>query len=573
MGSPAQIDYQKLAQQAGATGFTPAQSQQPSATPQQPSQPQQPQVDYAALAKQAGATGFTPADHSSQPAIGPASLSVWDRLKRVFSTGIPALNPDFEAQSHFDQATLPSGSTPTMQLVTPQAAMTSIEQTKNPISTGIAEFTGGLTSPESVALLAASGGLGELPGAAGKIVPRLASAGFSGLQIQSAFKEIPAFRAALADGNAGEAERILTHMTLGLAAAAMGAQHATTGEVPAEAFPGMNRAIDDLTQRAVSKARSVGANVADKVSNLTDAATGTAARIAAPVVQGFDTATNAFDRFESPEKLSEHAQKNIVNAARPGQFAFRGYPGAVEQVQPYLQAIHAENPEAFSSPQDLSEGIKSYRESIDAKLRDFAESNRDNPDAQLDGIRDQIKAGLEKFFDKTRGQYDKSEIQPAIDSVISRLDQDGRDPNLFEVENIRKGFNQQTAAQYGPNAKNVPQAEIAAKTEAASLLRIAIDEKYSDLGVDNVREWRTAEKSLIKLEDQLALGEKGSWTMNKPNLIGSVIREKGPVRGALGYINDVLNNPNALTQSAGTKLGKLPQGQAIVPTFNSGNQP
>lgn len=536
----------------------------------------------------------TPAD--LQSGIGAEVSDVWNRLKRVFTTGT-TLNPDvaistapYHTPPEQNGGQLPSGTpVPAMQLVTPQAAMTSIEQTKHPIATGIAEFTGGLTSPESVALLAASGGLGELPGLAGKILPRLASAGFSGMQIQSAFKEIPAFRAALADGDSGEAQRILTHMTLGIAAAAMGAQHATTGEPAPESFEGMNAAISDLTNRAVAKARSVGADVANRLDftktapedYVKQAAIGTAkagvtglskaVAIPGAMAEGaVNLGTKAADAFSKPEDLADRAQKNIIAASRPAQSAFRGYPEVVAKSAPYLQQIHADNADAFSSPQDLSDGIKSFRESVDAKLRDFAESQRDNPDSELTGLRDQVKSGLQKYFDRVKGQYDADEIEPAINSVIKRLDQGGRDPNVFESDNIRRGFNQQTQTQYGANAKQVPAAEIAAKTEAASLLRDAIDKKYSDMGVDNVAEWRTAEKSLIKLEDQLSLGEKNSFGSEKPSIVKSVITEHGPVRGLLSYIDDILHNPDKMTQSAGAKLSKLPRGAAVVPTFTPG---
>jgi hypothetical protein len=152
---------------------------------------------------------------SAQP---PASL--WERVKRVFTEGIP----------RYSTRTVENPKYGTEQLVTPEAALSPLEQRKHPIATGAAEFAGGLTSPENVALIAGTGGLGELPGAAGRLIPRLVSAGFSAQMLHSAYEQYPDFKKALDTGDYSTAERLATEMGLTVGAAALGTRHAIMGK-------------------------------------------------------------------------------------------------------------------------------------------------------------------------------------------------------------------------------------------------------------------------------------------------------------------------------------------------------
>ena len=142
---------------------------------------------------------------------------------------MPAFNPAFEAAAHTDTGALATGETPRMQIVTPEAAMTETEQKRHPVLTGLGQVAGGLTSPESVALLASTGGLGEIGGAAGEIVPRLMSAGFGAQQIYGAAKSVPDIRAAIQRGDYSEAKRLITIATAQTGMATFGLKHAATG--------------------------------------------------------------------------------------------------------------------------------------------------------------------------------------------------------------------------------------------------------------------------------------------------------------------------------------------------------
>src|SRR6267378_3592095 len=159
-------------------------------------------------------------DLPSNMSIGAAPPSVWDRIKNVFTSGIPSLSSRTVYNPKYGE----------MQLASPEEAMTPGEQARHPVLTATGEVAGGLTSPESVALLAGTGGLGEIGGAAGKIIPRLVSGGFSLQQVYSAARKSPEIYNALKAGDYNRAEYLLTHAVLELGMAAMGARHALGGK-------------------------------------------------------------------------------------------------------------------------------------------------------------------------------------------------------------------------------------------------------------------------------------------------------------------------------------------------------
>src|SRR5579872_3079856 len=126
--------------------------------------------------------------------------SVWDRIKQTVTAGIPNYSSHTIYNPRYGET----------QLLTPQEALTPQEQREHPIVTGLGEVAGGLTSPQSIALIAGTGGLGELPGAAA-MLPRLISAGFGAQSIYQAAKTYPEIRDAIARGDVSETERLLTH--------------------------------------------------------------------------------------------------------------------------------------------------------------------------------------------------------------------------------------------------------------------------------------------------------------------------------------------------------------------------
>ena len=101
--------------------------------------------------------------HAQPPASQPQeTISAYTptllrRIENVFTEGVPRYSSRTVNNPKYGQ----------MQIASPEEAMTPGEQREHPILTGAGEVAGGMTSPQNVAIVAASGGLGSLPGAGG----------------------------------------------------------------------------------------------------------------------------------------------------------------------------------------------------------------------------------------------------------------------------------------------------------------------------------------------------------------------------------------------------------------------
>src|ERR1700730_2699598 len=130
MGEPQTVDYDALARQNGAVSSQPG------------------QVDYDALAKQHGAVTST-APSSSTATIGAYNPSLGQR----FSDFVQPLMEHIRV----------GGAARDERLLAPEALMTPQQQQDHPMVAGAADVAGGLTSGSNLALMGASGGLGEIP--------------------------------------------------------------------------------------------------------------------------------------------------------------------------------------------------------------------------------------------------------------------------------------------------------------------------------------------------------------------------------------------------------------------------
>jgi hypothetical protein len=159
---------------------------------------------------------------------------------------IGAYNPSFgQRLSDFVQPFMEhvrvGGNARDERLLAPEALMTPQQQQAHPMVAGAADIAGGMTSGSNLALMGASGGLGEIPGVAGKVIPSVASAVFSAQTLRGAYDELPEFRAAWKRGDWQQAERTGTHILLGAVMAGIGVKHAATGEsVPTTEGPVKN---------------------------------------------------------------------------------------------------------------------------------------------------------------------------------------------------------------------------------------------------------------------------------------------------------------------------------------------
>jgi hypothetical protein len=175
------------------------------------------------------------------PATGISAYrpSLAERLKSMVTEAIPRTSTKTVHDPTYGQ----------MQLLQPEAAMTPLERERHPVLTGAGEFAGSMTGPENVALLAASGGLGGLPGAAGRILPRLMSGVFSSQMLWNAYQNIAPFKEAVDRGDMSEAKRIITHIVLSAGTAGLASKAAlpVRGAKPAVAPPKVATPMELLT--------------------------------------------------------------------------------------------------------------------------------------------------------------------------------------------------------------------------------------------------------------------------------------------------------------------------------------
>jgi hypothetical protein len=99
------------------------------------------------------------------------------------------------------------------------------------IARGVAEFASGLTSPENLVIMGATGGLGAIEKHVGtSLLSRLASLGFSAQMVNGALSQSPELARQVKAGDWAGVRQNLTKMALSAAAAAQGVKHATGPE-------------------------------------------------------------------------------------------------------------------------------------------------------------------------------------------------------------------------------------------------------------------------------------------------------------------------------------------------------
>ena len=135
---------------------------------------------------------------SQATSIGPREPTALDRVKAIFGSKAPQ-------GSVMANATGQTGTQGMPQLVAPEAAMTPTEQFQHPYATGALKTIGGITTPPNLLMIAGTGGLAALPGAAGSIVPRLVSAGFAASIVKNIYDRVPDVQKQVASYNAAAA--------------------------------------------------------------------------------------------------------------------------------------------------------------------------------------------------------------------------------------------------------------------------------------------------------------------------------------------------------------------------------
>jgi hypothetical protein len=146
-----------------------------------------------------------------------------------------------------------------------------VDKQEHPVAKAVAETLQGFTSPESVAIMVSTGGLGlvESPKALA-IANKLISAGFSASSIGTAYKHLESFKNAYDAGDQNEALYQLTSAVLNGTVSAVAGAHAAGIELPA-ASP-MDKAIAKKVAGGIADAAGavagVGPAIAEKARSM-----------------------------------------------------------------------------------------------------------------------------------------------------------------------------------------------------------------------------------------------------------------------------------------------------------------
>lgn len=154
--------------------------------------------------------------------------------------------------------------------------------------------------------------------------------------------------------------------------------------------------------------------------------------------------------------------------------------------------------------QKLDDQIQSHHQELLAK----AGETQDSKVPVVPDIEQRVRTAVDDFRRANKGRYTEEALDEASQRIMKEViqvdhDADGmttnRQPNLFEADNIRRGFNDRTKTQGGA-PKNAYQA---LANEAQGVMRQAIDEGFTERGITNVPEVRTKDAALIDLRDRL----------------------------------------------------------------------
>lgn len=351
-----------------------------------------------------------------------------------------------------------------------------VDKDKHPMMKAIMETASSLTSPANVAIMAGSGGLGLVESPAKLAVAnKLISAGFAAQSIGALYSHSEAFRKAYDEGDATEAKYQITHALLSGSIGLMAGAHAAGMQIPLVREGG-------ITEKAVANAKDFAKS-------------------------GVDLVSKPF-KGEDLESLYSSLAKPTKKENAGGEFDDK-----IKEALPALSEVIDHNPHV-QTPAEMSDAIEHYRSSREATIMSQAEAVRGTPQAEMPGIADETIEAIEKGFREQSNRYTPDQESAAIHDVLEhyRLKKtiNGQtrydaEPDLFEVENARQRFNDDTApAAFGKTKEPLPPATEFAKQIAANVARSRIDAKYDELGISGVKEWRRQESAIIDVRENIA---------------------------------------------------------------------
>jgi hypothetical protein len=417
-----------------------------------------------------------------------------------------------------------------------------VDKDKHPIGKALAEVGQGLTSPENLAIMYGTGGLGlvgKTPQAlkALGVMNKLISAGFAYQALQGAYQHSKAFMDAMNAGDANEAEYQLTHALASGTMAVQAGSHAAEGV----AVPG-SRAFGAKGIVPVEKALPFLSDTDKAVLGKTAEVVGKAAEATSDFAK--QKATDAADVMGRVVGRTDNFDQAITAAAdKLGKKVGPEFKEKVGRVSNDLKdIINNDVDNKIVDPKTAADAIQGHLNSLEAPLQAEAGATRDSTEPVVPNFRQRLQERLDKFFDDNRQKYGNADEVDAIkDKIIGRLtaqyDVGGirteRDPNLYEAENARQGFSKSAGDVFENGTSSGYRA---ATANIADFLRDTIDEAYDNKGVTNVKEVRQKEADLIDVRDALRDAQaKYEAQGNMPALLKLFTLGKGAALiGALG---------------------------------------
>lgn len=486
---------------------------------------------------------------------GPGMINDPDALKNARNIELAKMSP-LAATQEIHQA----GSIP---LVRPDQAMTPEEQAAHPTLQAGLEFAGSMTSPENLAIMVGSGGLGAMPGPAGPLISKALSAGFSLQVIAQTAQESPKFLEALARGDEHEAKYELTKMVLGLAMAEQGAEHVGTNEATGEkAFnPNLGTAVGTSADALVHAAGEYSGKALGVVKQIPGAVGNVPG---AGLVKG--VAKTAAGAIAQPvSAMLEGPEAKITRAA--GGSAGVQERDFQENIPRALKYIVEENKtNKISTPEDMADAASSQKTKLWQETL-----GKPHPGETIEGdkIADQIVSGINKstaqhfpevadaitkWADTFRGPYNLDDAMSAITDFNAKLRQ----------------FYKQSPSDQFRMAQADP--KLGMLQDAADALRDVAFDKLEKIGEKNVPELRKDYGALNQMQrifEKRAVVYGRQAPIDLKQSLGAIAAAASGHLGAAAvpFITKYLNSPEHLIESAISKADKAgPSGAAPKPS-------
>lgn len=221
-------------------------------------------------------------------------------------------------------------------------------------------------------------------------------------------------------------------------------------------------------------------------------------------------------------------------------------PGASEEAKTILKAtqddmsaiLNADTKKQLNSPTKIAAKIDDQIQSHTDRLMKKAGETKDSTDPVVSDLDTRLQTMMDEFVDKNKGRYTPEDMQSARGKIMNEVMQlDGGDepermPNLFEADNVRRGFNDRSQTQMGA-PRNAYQAMA---NDAQKVMRQAIDESFKAKGIDGVKEVREKDASLIDLRDMLLDSQGKFEAAGQGGVLRNLFYSAGPSTGMLALL-------------------------------------